>query len=213
MCTHSSGNNKGNLHFIWRVLTEETIEDAFSRSQKVIEFIRPHLSFPVFHTRAMRKEMFSKFDRVAPSVKPSVLRHFYHELTGDSSAANCLNESEIDARVTELLSMEPDDPKTIVDLRKVKHSEHKTKYEVFWKEAKKFLDEGLGTAVDDRRYLEITHLSAAISIRDFKEQVQARCPEGTAVPCEEWLCLQFWPIRIQNVRAQFTILGSLKFGL
>jgi len=58
---------------------------------------------------------FLKFGQVAPSVKPSVLRHFYHELTGDSSAANCLNESETDARVTELLSMEPDDPKTIVD--------------------------------------------------------------------------------------------------
>ncbi|XP_065895962.1 uncharacterized protein [Dysidea avara] len=89
--------------------------------------------------------------------------------------------------------MEPDDPKTIVDLREVKHPEQKTKYEYFWKEAKRFLDEGIGAAVDDRRHLQITHLSTAISIRDFKEQVQARCPEGTAVPCEEWLRLQFWP--------------------
>ena len=148
MCTHSSGNNKGNLHFVWRVPNKETTEDAFSSSQKVIKSIRP--SFPIFHTRAMRKEMFSKFGRVAPSIRPSILRHFYHELTGDSSAANCLDESEIDARVAELLSMEPDNPKTISDLREVKHPEHKTKYEVFWKEAKKILDEGLGTAVDDR---------------------------------------------------------------
>jgi len=47
--------------------------------------------------------------------------------------------------------------------------------------------------VDDCRRLEITHLSTAISIRDFKKQVQAKYPEGTAVPHEEWLYLQFWP--------------------
>jgi len=150
--------------------------------------------------------MFSKFGRAAPSIRPSVLRHFYHELTGDSSAANCLNESEIDARVAELLSMEPDDPKTITDLREVKH---KTKYEVFWKEAKKNLDEGLGTAVDDRQHLEVTHLSTALSIRDFKEQVQARCPEGTAVPCEEWLRLQFWP-KNPKCKSSIHYTGQLK---
>ena len=113
----------------------------------------------------MRKELYSKFGRDSPSVKPSVLIHFYHELTGDSSAANCLNEAEVDARVTELLFMEPDDPKTIVDLCEVQHPEQKTKYEYFWKEAKKFLDEGIGTAVDDRRHLQITHLSTYIHTR------------------------------------------------
>ena len=74
MCTYSPGNNKGNLHFIWRVPNVEKTEDAFGSSQPVIESIRPN--FPVFHTRAMRKELYSKFGRVAPSVKPSVLRHF-----------------------------------------------------------------------------------------------------------------------------------------
>jgi len=83
--------------------------------------------------------------------------------------------------------MKPDDLKTITDLCEVKHPEHKTKYELFWKEAKKILDEGLGTVVDDRQHLEVTHLSTALPIRDFKEQVEARFPENTAVPCEEWL--------------------------
>jgi len=74
--------------------------------------------------------------------------------------------------------MEPDNPKTITDLREVKHPEHKAKYEFFWEEAK----------LDDW-HLEVTHLSTALSICDFKEQVQARCPDSTAVPCEEWLCI------------------------
>jgi len=72
--------------------------------------------------------------------------------------------------------MEPDDPITITvtDLCEVKHPEQETKYEVFWKEAKKFLDEGLGTVVDDPWHLEVTHLSTALSLHGFKEQVRAR---------------------------------------
>ena len=91
----------------------------------------------------------------------------------------------------------------------MQHPECKTKYEVLWKEAKNFLEERLGVAIDDRRHLEVTHLSTALSIRDFKEQVQARCPEGTAVPCEEWLCLQFWP---KNPKCK-SLIHYLKFSL
>ena len=40
---------------------------------------------------------------------------------------------------------------------------------------------------------QVTHIATAISIRDLRDQVVARCPEGTAVPSVEWLRLQFWP--------------------
>ena len=93
--------------------------------------------------------MFSKFGRIAPSLKPAVLRYFYHDLTGDSTAANVMVEEEVDARVKQFLQMEPDDPQTIFDLREVHCPEKKTKYEVFWAEAEKFINEDIGTAVDD----------------------------------------------------------------
>ena len=80
--THSSGNNAGNIHFAWRIPCTEPLETTMDRSQVVIEEIKP--SFPIYHTRAMRKEMFSKFGLVAPGVKPAVLRHFYRSLTGDA---------------------------------------------------------------------------------------------------------------------------------
>ena len=174
LCTHSSGTNTGNMHFIWRVPKDEEIKRVFTRSQSVIECIRPQ--FPVFHTRTMRKTMFSKFGRIAPSVKPAVLRYFYRDLTGDSTAANVMMEEEIDTRVKQFLQMEPDDPQTVFDLREVQCPEKKTKYEIFWAEAEKFINEDIGTAVDDRRHCQVTHLARAISVRDFREQVFGSLP-------------------------------------
>ena len=59
-------------------------------------------------------------------MKPAVLRCFYHDLTGDSTAANVMEE-EVYARVKQFLQMEPDDPQTIFDLCEVRCPE-KTKY-------------------------------------------------------------------------------------
>ena len=36
-------------------------------------------------------------------------------------------------------------------------------------------------------------MARAISVRDFREQVKCRCPEGTKIPSESWVHLQFWP--------------------
>ena len=55
----------------------------------------------------------------------------------------------------------------------------------------------------------ITHLAKAISIRDFREQVQKRCPSVTPIPCDEWLQLQFWP-KIPKTRAALSHTGRLK---
>ena len=53
ICTHSSRNNSGNMHFVWKVLGSLEAGEVFSKSQWVIETIRPQ--FPIFHTRAMHK--------------------------------------------------------------------------------------------------------------------------------------------------------------
>jgi hypothetical protein len=64
---------------------------------------------------------------------------------------------------------------------------------VFWEEAKKFLNEDIGTSVEDRRHTTVTHLAKAISIRGFREQVAMCCPDDTLIPSAEWVRLQFWP--------------------
>ena len=85
-------------------------------------------------------------------------------------------------------------------------------YEVFWAEAEKFINEDIGTAVDDRRHCQITHLARAISIRDFRDQVSGRCLEGSPIPSEEWIRVQFWPKNLKT-RAALHHTSRLKVRL
>ena len=52
----------GNLSFVWKVHATDESDSAFSNSQSVIESVKQ--SIPVFHTRAMRRNMLQKFGRL-----------------------------------------------------------------------------------------------------------------------------------------------------
>ena len=107
---------------------------------------------------------------------------------GDASAGRTTEESEIDARVEEALQME--DPEILLDLKHMNQNQG-DKYAVFWEQCRVFLNEC--TAVHERRLDAVTHMAKAISVRDLVEQVSKRCPEGTAIPSQQWVRLQFWP--------------------
>ena len=193
MLTYFHGNNVGNSHFIWRISEEVTNSDLVVRSQYTIETLKSKM--PIYHTRAMRSQLLSKYGRISPCLKPSLLRIMYRELTGDHSSSTNEHEAEIDKRMQQLIEME--DPEIVVDLRK--HNEgRKSQYDVFWDECQKHLQETVGVAVDDRRHCQVTHLAQAISANDLLEQVKAKCPEGTCIPSVSWLSLQFWPKNIHN---------------
>ena len=70
----------------------------------------------------MHKSLITKFGRISPSVQPAILRYFYQDLTGDSSASSNLTEEEIDTRVCQVIDMEPEDSQTIIDLRSINSS-------------------------------------------------------------------------------------------
>jgi len=59
------------------------------------------------------------------------LRYFYRDLTEDSSASHDSQEVEIDECVHEIISMEPEDPNTVIDLHEVKRNNTRTKFECF----------------------------------------------------------------------------------
>ena len=162
----------------------------------VIEEIKKDI--PVYHTRMMIQEFIQKFGRVTHTVKPAVLRYFYKDLTGDCSSSDTTDQAEIDERVKQAIEME--DPSIAMDLRH-NNSGMKSQYDVFWDECSKLLEESVGTAVDDRRHTNITHIASAISIRDFRDQVAARCPADTKIPSVEWIRLQFWPKVPNSLRA------------
>lgn len=205
--TYSHGNNIGNLNFIWKIPIKASEKDILSQSQQVIETCKQEI--PTFHTRFMRKTLYSKYGRVAPSMKLSVLRSFYKELSGDQSSSANEHEEEIDRRVNQMLEME--DPDIIIDLREL-NCGRKSQYDVFWEECKKFIQERVGAAVDDRRHSCVMHMACAISVRDLIEQVRARCPNDTKVPCTSWVQLQFWPKTIHaKSKIHYTGRLNIKF--
>ena len=108
---------------------------------------------------------------------------------GDSSASATLAQSEIDKRVATMFELE--EPSIEYDLRN--HYCHKRTFDQFWSHAKKFIEEDVGTAVDDRRHLTVVHVAKAISICDLREKVVDRCPLDIYLPPDEWIRLQFSP--------------------
>ena len=61
----------------------------------------------------MHIAMIEKFGRISPFTKPSALRYFYRELTGDQ-AATSTTEQEVDNRIKQIVDME--DPSVLPDL-------------------------------------------------------------------------------------------------
>jgi len=120
-------------------------DDVLSLSQQTIEKVKKEI--PVFHTRVMKCVLLQKYGRVCPNIKPVVLRALYRNLTNDSSAPNDFDEATIDEQMKLVLDME--DPTVVVDLRHL-NTGNKSKYDAFWDECQKFLQDGIGSAVDDR---------------------------------------------------------------
>ena len=109
------------------------------------------------------------------------MRHFYKDLVGDQSAADTTSQAEIDARVSSVFDLE--EPDIVFDLRHV-YSGNASKFDLFWAKAKEFLEEDIGTAVDDRRHSEVVHLAKAVSVRDLREQVCVQCQCQCNIPAE-----------------------------
>lgn len=149
------------LHFIWKYDDDLSSQVVFQKKTFCCWIYRAATS-GVSHTCAMRQSLFAKFGRVSPSVQPAVLRYFYWDLTGDSSASCNLREAEIDSRVSQVLDMEPEDPQTVIDLHSLNSSVERAKYNVFWDHCSQYLNESIGTAVDYRRHCEVVHLAQAI---------------------------------------------------
>ena len=140
----------------------------------------------------MRQAAYEKYGLISPHVKKAVLRHMYKDLVGDSSAAATTSQEEVDERVAAFFELE--DPDLVFDLREA-YNGNSSKFDLCWSKAKEFLEEDVGTAVDDRRHSQVVHLAKAISVRDFREQVKALCPEKSPIPSEAYIRLQFLPSR------------------
>ena len=185
---------QNHLHFVWKL----GIADDDGVRQKKNDETKDKLKsqFPVYHSRAMRRDFISTFGRVT-GVKSAFLREAYRRLTGDSAATRNMSEQEVDSRIQQVL--EHEDPEILWDLR-VNNTGRPEGYSIFLQKCQDFIKGKVETAVDDRRHDNVTnngesvvHLAMAMSARDLHEQVKKQCPEGTPIPSIQWLRLQFWP--------------------
>ena len=207
MGTYAPGSSVGNLHWIWHSKATD-IHSALQSSQPLIKQLKKDI--PQYHTRAMKRVMYEEFGLVTLSTKKSVLRHLYKDLVGDCSASVNLSESEIDERVAALFELE--ELSLVYDLRD-HFSGRQSKFDVFWQRAKEYLEEDIGTAVDDRRHSTVLHAAKAFSVRDLRERVAARCPDGTPVHTPICTCLCFsvyspeihWPTTGQTSSTAATV--------
>ena len=185
-----------NLEFAWRVPISYDEASLLSSNIKVCDKLSPQI--PIYHSRAMKRTFVQSFGTIT-HCKPAFLRRAYQFLTGDSAAASTLSEDETDRRVSEMLELQ--DPELVIDLR-IDNKGQPEKFSVFWKNAKRYIDEAVETAADDRRHNQlvdgdtVVHLAVALSLRDLHKQVSKRCPDETPIPSQEWLRLQFWPRRV-----------------
>ena len=83
---------------------------------------------------------------------------------GDLSASETTEQALIDAKIK--LIIDTQDPSIVDDLRQ--HNPGRPpKYEKFWEECRRFLNDEVGVAIDDRRHGELTHLAKAISVKIY----------------------------------------------
>ena len=125
------------------------------------------------------------------------------------SSSENLDKALVDERIKCIIDTQ--NPLILDDLRN-HNCGHPTKYDKFWDECMKYIEDEFDTAIDDRRHGEKTHLAKAILIRDLQEQVEKICPDCANIPSEQWFRLQFWPKNPTNKSSlQYTGELDVKF--
>ena len=201
--TYSTGNNKGNYHFLWLISPDSSADEVQSQKAALIQTLNADM--PTFHSRVMRQNFISLFGRMA-NVKPAYLREIYHELTRDCSAASSEIEYHVNECVRQVLKLK--DPDLVVDLRQ--HNKgHSSKYMEFWEACENYIQGNIETAVDDRRHDPIEHLAVAMSVPDLLSEVSKKVEPGTPIPSVQWLQLQFWP-KSPTAKTALQYTGRLK---
>ena len=92
--THACGNNKGNIHFLWKIPMDTSAEELLQMNHSTATCVKSTMDT---YTRAMRHEALQSFGRNYDA-KPAVLRELYHRLTGDASASATADQA-VDDRI------------------------------------------------------------------------------------------------------------------
>ncbi len=182
-----SGGQQHDMHFVWKRSDDSVNTDL---EDKLKDEIKTKL--PVYHTRAMRKAFQDTVKLLSTDLRsPAAATVLYQQLTGDQSLMQNPKSKALQDRLRLLIDTQ--DVELATDLRAMNGA--KPAFEDFWEEARKMINEKEMEAVNDRRLGTVTYKAIAISVRDFKEQVMSRLPEGTKAPCDQ---LVYWAFEPKN---------------
>ncbi len=186
MTTFPSGGQKVDIHFAWKRSGGEVSIDL---EDQLKDKIRSEL--PKYHTRAMRREFQQTVNLLSADLNSkATATALYQKLTGDESVMEHAKCKALQERLRLLIDTQ--DEELATDMRHM-NSGRKGKFDEFWSEARKLIHEKELAAVNDRRHGTVAHMAIAISVRDFKEQVKQRLPEGTPIPCDQLVYYAFEP--------------------
>jgi len=177
------------MTFVWKIPLDHN-QRSTEKLLQVVNGIRS--SIPIYHTRSMRRDFYSRFGLVC-KIPPVILHEVYHSLTGDASA---VPNPDIVGRLQALLYSDYlTDSSIIVDLRE-KNEGRPSKFTRFWELLSQVLQEYHEAAASDRRHGR-AQMPVAMSIPDLSRKVQEKIPEEEKdhfnVPSNEWIRLQFLP--------------------
>ena len=143
--TIEMSGNVGNLVYIWKIPSGVTEGELLSRCGQIIKTLDEQA--PKFVSKLVKKHFMETYGFVASPVE---LRSIFTHLTHDTRAAPNLVTKEIDERFEQSLLLE--EPGLNVDLRMQNNHAGSEQFEVFFKTTESYLQEEVGTAVQERRH-------------------------------------------------------------
>ena len=181
------GNYCGNVCFIWRRPVNKD-EENDSQVVKIVADINS--SIKVYGTRQLVKDLTHPFVH-SLKIKPAVMRNLVEFIKPNFSVPHDhSSDAEISERLLDML-LDSDDTELIYDLRANNGRPSDSRFDPFWEELKRYLDEV--SAVHERRQDSTMYLPLAISVTDLIRIIKERLPDGSIVPSESTVRLQFWP--------------------
>ena len=165
--SYQHGNFLGTEHFIWRIPADLSLRDENENAKALLPVTS---NIKVYSTRAMRKQFINKYSHKA-NISPSVLRAIFHDLCDDPSASESSEQAAVDSRITKFF-LSTEDPDLLLDLRVLNGKPGSTKFDIFWDELQRFVDEQC--AVQERRHgIDHLYLPIAISLEDLRETIKS----------------------------------------
>lgn len=203
--SYQHGNYKGTEHFLWPIPRDVNCRCDTTNARVMTQL---NEQMDKYATRAMKKAFIDKYSRRV-QIPKMVLRNIFRELSDDSSCSESSEQQIIDERVAEFL-VTSDDPSLLLDMRTLNGKPGSTKFDAFWDEVDKLVVEN--ASVQEWRHGECLYLPIVMSVEDLRNTVASRLPEGTLIPSNEWIRLQFWPTNpYSKVAVHYTGRFNLKF--